>query len=284
MDIKFFEDWFAGYTAEIRKRISGAPVIQSDPLTEWGWNFRDLPAILDEVDLKIEHTYIVRKHCENIAIWLNLPEADIKLAAIIGLFHDLGRFRQAIQFGTMDDRVTGSHGQMSADTFMYNTPKDGLSGEEISIIADSLRYHNVFKLPSVLKGRSLLHTQLARDGDKLDIFRFYTDFSEKRRFRFIMSEGEGEYSEDMLEGVLKGQNLKVSGIRNKNDRKLMQISLVYDINFGYSFKWMLEKDYLALIGRGPDGTLDEKMKKVYNYATKWMEERVELRNLPDGTY
>jgi hypothetical protein len=99
-----------------------------------------------------------------------------------------------------------------------------------------------------------------------------------------MSEGEGEYSEDMLEGVLKGQNLKVSGIRNKNDRKLMQISLVYDINFGYSFKWMLEKDYLALIGRGPDGTLDEKMKKVYNYATKWMEERVELRNLPDGTY
>jgi len=241
-----------------------------------------LPAILDEVDLKIEHTYLVRKHCENIAGWLDLPEADVRLAAIIGLFHDLGRFRQAIQFGTMDDRVTGSHGQMSADIFMYDTPKDGLSDEEISIIADSLRFHNVFKLPGVLKGRTLLHTQLARDGDKLDIFRFYTDFSEKRRFRFIMSEGEGEYSEDMLEGVLQGKNLKVSGIRNKNDRKLMQISLVYDINFGYSFKWMLEKDYLALIGSGPEGILDKKMEKVYNYATKWMEERAELRTLPDG--
>lgn len=284
-----YDDWFAGYTAEVRDRISGADIVQLAPLTEWGWNVAEKPAVLDEVDLKIEHTYRVKDRCIEIARWLKLSDRDIELAATIGLFHDLGRFRQALRFGTMDDRVTGSHGQMSADIFLQDAPKGKLKGDEISVIADALKYHNVFKLPGSLKGRSLFFTQLARDGDKLDIFRFYTDKidkKEKRGFRFIMSEEDGEYSPDMLEGVLCGKNLKVSGIRNKNDRKLMQISLVYDLNFGYSFQWMLEKDYLAIIagvcgGSAADKSLnpldplnpDETIQKVYNYATEWMKAR-----------
>ena len=265
-----FDKWFAGYTAEIRSRISGASVMRSDPLTEWGWNFTELPAVLDEVDLKIEHTYHVRDRCREIAEWLRFSEQDIELAATVGLLHDLGRFRQALQFGTMDDRVTGSHGEMSADIFLYSAPNKNLAADDISLIADALRYHNVYRLPKMLSGRHLLFTQIARDGDKLDIFRFYTDKSDNRAFRFIMSEGEGDYSPEMLEGVLNGKNLRVSGIRNKNDRKLMQISLIYDMNFGYSFRWMLEKDYLGIISGVADGTADDTMRKVYDYATNWM--------------
>ena len=274
MDI--YEKWFAGYTAEIRRCISGASVTQSGPLTEWGWNFTELPSVLDEVDLKIEHTYLVRDRCKEIAEWLKLDARDIALASIIGLFHDLGRFRQALQFGTMDDRVTGSHGEMSANIFLYDVPKDTLNDDEISIISDALRYHNVFKLPKTLVKRNLLFTQLARDGDKLDIFRFYTDKQEKRRFRFIMSEDPGEYSKAMLDGVLKGENLRISGIKNKNDRKLMQISLIYDMNFGYSFQWMLDKDYLAAITKADDHATDDAMQAVYAYATQWMAERISL--------
>jgi len=264
MDISFYEKWFAGYTAEIRSRISGASVLPPDP-------------VLDEVDLKIEHTYRVRNHCREIAMWLGLPKRDIGLAEIIGLFHDLGRFRQALKFGTMDDRITGNHGQMSADIFLDEVSKEKLRDDEVLIISDALHYHNAFILPPALSTRSLLFTKLARDGDKLDIFRFYSDKAEKRVFRFIMSEGEGEYSPNMLEGVLRGENLRVSGIKNKNDRKLMQVSLVYDMNFGYSFERMLEKNYLAVLTGVSDGMADDTMQKVYAYATDWMRDKVGQR-------
>lgn len=268
-----YENWFAKYTGEIRNHLTNTSIQDSDPLTEWGWNFADLPAVLDEVDLKIEHTYRVRDHCKEIAKWLNLSNKDIQLASIIGLFHDLGRFRQALQFGTMDDRITGSHGEMSADIFLYDAPKEGLDDEEIDIITTALRYHNVFSLPA-LKNRQTLFTKLARDGDKLDIFYFYTNKNENRRFRFIMSEAQGDYSPSMLAGVLSGENLKVSGIKNQSDRKLMQVSLVYDLNFGYSFDWMLKKDYLAIITGVYDNTADDVMRKVYNFSTNWMKDKL----------
>lgn len=250
-----YEKWFAGYTAQICSRISGASLI--------------------EADLKTEHSYLVRDRCREIAQSLNLPERDIELATVIGLFHDLGRFRQALNFGTMDDRITGPHGEMSADVFREEAPKDGLSDEEIEIIDCALRYHNVFRLPQSLSGRPLLFTQIARDGDKLDIFRFYTDKKESRGFRFIMSEEPGECSPEMLEGALNGENLRVSGIRNASDRKLMQVSLVYDLNFGYSFEWMLKKDYLAVITGVSDGTADTAMHRVYDYATSWIKKKLQ---------
>ena len=270
-----YEKWFAEYTTKMREHISNASATGAAPFTKLGWNLADLPAVLDEVDLKIEHSYLVRDRCKEIARWLKLSDRDVELAAITGLFHDLGRFRQAVKFGTMNDVITGSHGEMSADIFLCDAPKDGLGDKEISIIDSALRYHNVFKLPEKLSGRALRFTQLARDADKLDIFRFYTDKTEKRSFRFIAPEGEGAYSSNMLENVLQGKNLQVSGIQNKNDRKLMQVSLVYDINFGYSFQFVLEKRYLDKITGIYDGTADFVMQKVHAYAVKWMEKRIQ---------
>ncbi|MCL2421951.1 MAG: HD domain-containing protein [Defluviitaleaceae bacterium] len=271
--MKSFETWFAGYTAEVRSRISGASFI-AGANTEWNWPVADISAVLSEVDLKIDHTYLVRDHCIEIAKWLELSDKDVELAGIIGLFHDLGRFRQAIGFGTMDDRVTGLHGDLSADVFLEEAPKGTLSADDIEVIVDALRYHNLYEIPEGLSERSLLFTQIVRDADKLDIFRFYVDKCEARGFRHIMSEEDGAYSPKMLEGVLRGENQKTSDIQNKNDRKLMQISLVYNMNFGYTFRWMLEKDYLAEITGVADGTADDVMKQVYAYATEWMKERV----------
>ena len=269
-----FEKWFAEYTAEIRSHISTGKAN-----TERGWSSKDIPAVLDEVDLKITHTYLVKEHCIEIAQWLGFTNEDIELAAIVGLFHDLGRFRQALNYGTMDDRITGLHGEMSADIFLNDAPKDGLTSDDIELISAALRYHNLYKVPCGLSQRTMMFCKLVRDGDKLDIFRFYVDSIksvEKRIFRFIMSEEDGNYSTEMLEGVLSGKNLQVSGIRNKNDRKLVQVSLVFDMNFGYTLQKMLKENYLADFCGISSGTADRVMQKVYDYATQWMKERVAL--------
>ena len=46
--------------------------------------------------LKVAHTYHVVDNARQIAIKLNLSDEDIKLAELIGLLHDVGRFEEII--------------------------------------------------------------------------------------------------------------------------------------------------------------------------------------------
>jgi hypothetical protein len=226
--------------------------------------------------MKISHTFAVRDHCRDIATWLGLSEHDVKLATIIGLFHDLGRFRQALWHGTMNDRVTGSHGEMSVDVFLKDAPRAGLSSDDEAVIIDALRYHNQFEIPENLSERATLFTKLVRDADKMDIFRFYTNKDETSRFRFIIVDGEGKRSPELVKKLLQGKNLHIRELKNPNDRVLMQISLVYDLNFGYPCQWLLEKGYLADLTGVADNTADSAMKEVHEYAENWLRERVNI--------
>ena len=45
-------------------------------------------------DLKVVHTYRVVDNAKEIAIKLNLSEDDIRLAELIALLHDIGRFEE----------------------------------------------------------------------------------------------------------------------------------------------------------------------------------------------
>ncbi len=45
-------------------------------------------------ELKIVHTYHVAENAKKIAEKLNLSKKDIKLAELIGLLHDIGRFEE----------------------------------------------------------------------------------------------------------------------------------------------------------------------------------------------
>ena len=46
------------------------------------------------IRVKIEHTYKVAENSKQIAKSLNLNEEEQKLAELIGLLHDIGRFEQ----------------------------------------------------------------------------------------------------------------------------------------------------------------------------------------------
>ena len=66
----------------------------------------------DKVKLKIVHTYGVVECSRKIAEGLKLSEEDRRLAEIIGLLHDIGRFEQLKRYdsfepGTMDHASFG---------------------------------------------------------------------------------------------------------------------------------------------------------------------------------
>ena len=56
----------------------------------------------DKVKLKIIHTYGVVECSRKIAEGLKLSEEDCKLAQIIGLLHDIGRFEQLKSYDSFE--------------------------------------------------------------------------------------------------------------------------------------------------------------------------------------
>lgn len=73
----------------------------------------------DKIRLKIEHTYRVAAHCEQIAKSLvqseGLTKQDIDMAWFLGMFHDIGRFEQVRRYGTFYDADSIDHAALSAD-------------------------------------------------------------------------------------------------------------------------------------------------------------------------
>lgn len=73
----------------------------------------------DKIRLKIEHTYRVAAHCEQIAKSLvkseGLTKQDIDMAWFLGMFHDIGRFEQVRRYGTFYDAESIDHAALSAD-------------------------------------------------------------------------------------------------------------------------------------------------------------------------
>jgi hypothetical protein len=221
-----YDNWFTNYAAARRRQV---PARYAE--------------VLDEFDMKTEHTRRVQAYAEEIARWLKLSDDKLRVASLCGLFHDLGRFEQAVFFGTMDDRVTGSHAELGEAVFWRDVPQEGLSTWETEILAEALRCHSLFKLPKHLSGDVLLFSKLIRDADKLDIFQYVISLrtgQEQRLFRHLPHNVAGEPNPMLAAAVLRGDNVDAAMVQNNADRILLEISMIYDLNFGISFKRTLD--------------------------------------------
>lgn len=76
----------------------------------------------EKIKLKIDHTYRVAGLCQSIAKSLNLSEADVDIAWLLGMLHDIGRFEQIRRFGTFSDADSVDHAEFGADLLF----KEGL--------------------------------------------------------------------------------------------------------------------------------------------------------------
>ena len=66
-----------------------------------------------DINYKYKHSYRVYKLSEQIAKMMNLSAEDVKLASVIGLLHDIGRFEQLKEFSSYND-VNLDHGEFGA--------------------------------------------------------------------------------------------------------------------------------------------------------------------------
>jgi hypothetical protein len=224
--------------------------------------------------LKEDHSRRTCNEMRYLAAELSLSDNQKRVADAISLFHDIGRFRQFIRYGTYNDTRSEDHCLLSLKVLREARVLDSLEKEEKHLIEKAIEYHGQRELPSDLEGECLLFSQLIRDADKLDVFYVVTEGYKRYRenpdeFNLeVEFEDVPQYSKQIVEDILRGQLVDYSRLRTLNDMKLLQLGWVYDVNFTATLKRIRQRGFLEQIIDFLPGTEDiEKVKaKIFGYV------------------
>ncbi|MCL6478913.1 MAG: HD domain-containing protein [Peptococcaceae bacterium] len=227
-DMKLFREWFDHYVKN---------------------SYSDDPALQSRIRLKEDHTRRVCEKIVRIGQSLNLGDKDLLLAEAVALFHDVGRFRQITEYRTFNDRLSENHALLGLRVLDEAGVLSPLGEEERRLLAEAIRCHNLCDLPDSLPGRHLLFARLIRDADKLDILEVFTG-------RYARPKGgpdpalepglpdTPEYSAVFVENLLHRRSCSYDDIKNRNDRRLLHLSWIYDINFPYTLAEIVRNGYI----------------------------------------
>ena len=169
-----------------------------------------------------------------------------------GLFHDLGRFKQLVDYNTFNDSQSLDHADFSVRTLEKEEFLKKIDCHDEEIIYTAIGLHNKFDLPKKLSEHELLHARLLRDADKLDIYKvlseYYTDRNSIPNHTLTWELPKGtEVSAAVQKEVLAGRMVMRKNIASEIDVKILQLSWIYDINFKPSFEYILGNRYLEKI-------------------------------------
>lgn len=231
----------------------------------------------ENIERKQQHSLRVMKIAEQIATNLKLNEEQIQLATLIGLLHDIGRFKQYTEIGLGNNLEGFDHGDYGAKVLF----EEGIIRKFIEtnkydeIIKKSIKNHNKFSIETGLTQEELLFAKLIRDADKIDILYesidIYYKNNEEEVNKSVLS--EKIYNEFTKEATIK----KEKNVRFKFiDDITCVISFIYDINYKTSFEIIKEKDYInKIIDRYnfQDQSTKTKVEEIRKLANEYIEEK-----------
>lgn len=182
---------------------------------------------------KEEHSFIVAGLSGDLARSLGLNDAETRLAEAIGLCHDFGRFRQATVYRTFRDADSVDHGLLGVEEMLAAGVPDLVRPSDWEALAFAVRWHNAAALPASGDPRLTLHGRIIRDTDKLDICRVLPP-----------APPAAGCSPKLEEDFLAGRLLYYEDIRTADDRKLVMLSWLFDVNFAWTAREIAGRGYI----------------------------------------
>ena len=204
------------------------------------------------VKIKIDHTMRVCKEITDISESLQFSEKEIRLAEVIALLHDVGRFEQLAKYKTSVDIHSEDHALLSVKIIDDNDILKHFDELTSEVIKCAIANHNKMEIPAELSGDCLHYARLLRDADKIDIWYVVTEYyqnkgSKKNEYIELGLPDKPEISDEVCEDLLGGSIVRTVNLQSLNDMKLLQLGWVYDINFQRSFEIIREREYLKKI-------------------------------------
>ena len=232
-----------------------------------------------KIKLKIDHTYRVADLCEQIAQSLELSAAEVDLAWLSGMLHDVGRFAQLRRYNTFSDAQSIDHARFAVE-LLYDEgliadyvpeisttelvsdartwrsmggvnefPTAQSEDMPLSDILQTLRIaigeHSAYRIQKGLDERTRMFCQILRDADKVDIFRVICDTP--------MEEVYGFQTKDILRSAITPEVMQAFYEHHAVLRKLKKCpadyivahgSLTFELVYPESLRIAKEQGYL----------------------------------------
>ena len=224
--------------------------------------------------LKEEHT---RRTCDQmlyLAKELGLSDEQIRLAEVIALFHDIGRFEQFVRYRTYVDGRSVNHSLLGLEVLRQTRALDEVDGPQRQLIEKAIEYHGSKELPPDLNSDCLMLSKLIRDADKIDslyvmtdCYRKYTDNPGGYKLEVELPDEPG-YSKEVLDELLAGRRIDYGRLRTLNDMKLCLLAWVYDVNFAPALKRIKQLRLLEMLVDFLPKTedIERVRKKIFGYV------------------
>ncbi len=202
--------------------------------------------------LKEEHTLQVCNEIIELAEQLKLKNSERRLAEIIALFHDIGRFEQFARYKTFVDKQSENHAELGIKISKNYGVLDQFEDSTQSLIYRTIKYHNLAELPPDEMQTCLFFSKLLRDADKLDIWRVVTDYYHRENgkrngaIELDLPDTPG-ISDEVYQDLLNKKIVNIYHMKNLNDFKLLQVGWIFDINFAATFRAVRSRSYLEKI-------------------------------------
>lgn len=188
------------------------------------------------INLKYHHTIRVATLMFEIGERLNLSDEGLKMAFLIGLFHDLGRFEEAVINNKFDnlmfDHAAISNKILFGASFIKTFD---IKDDWYSVISKSIYNHNKKEIEGDMSKRELFYSKLIRDADKIDIINLMA----KRNHSF-----EAIPSKNVLLPYLYKQEIDLKDLNTKSDRVLLYLGFANNLYFTESKELLDEYGYL----------------------------------------
>lgn len=251
-------------------------------LKQWFFRYADSftstdPNLQFNLTLKKEHTLRVVNEAIAIGTELKLTAADLAIARIAALMHDVGRFEQYAHYKTFVDKDSVDHALLAIDLLRKEDILKDLDVQDRDLIFCAIEHHNQAAVPDTLPVRERFFCKLLRDADKLDIIWIHVEryrtasLGAKSVVELLLPQGDG-ISIEALADLMAGSIVKFHHMHTVNDFKLLQMAWVFDMNFLPTLTLFKERGYLeALRDALPD---TDGVRRAYEFVKREMERRV----------
>lgn len=197
---------------------------------------------------------------------LNLSEEDVKLAELIGLLHDIGRFEQIRIYNTFLDKDSINHAEFGIKVLFENNLIRKFIKENTydEIIKKAILNHNKPRIEEQgLSKKELLHCKIIRDADKIDIY--YVLITEDLKNTYgtenVCNE---EISDEIFKEFKEEHIINYKNMKTSADLFVAHIAYIFDFYFDYNLNIIKEKNYIKLL----EAKINFKNKKTLEYVEK----------------
>lgn len=234
------------------------------------------------VELKIVHTYHVSENAKKIAQELNLSKEDIKLAELIGILHDIGRFEELKITKELNSVKFDHAGHGSKMLFEKGMIRKFIEDSQYdNIIKKAIENHSRLEIEANLDERTLLHSKIIRDADKIDNYRVKKDEKVEEIFPKRVNKKEdmeeSKLSDKVYNTILDKKCVDIHDRVTPLDFWVCILAFAFDLNFNVSYKIVKENDYInVLVDRFKyrDKETKNRMEKIRKIINEFIGEKI----------